>query len=80
MGFTYVEGVLTGPTGKQATLRFLVDGGATYTLVPHDVSQALNLPPKPLLRLRWPTALRLSVSSPSVTLHFPKARDIRGSS
>jgi len=46
MGITYVEGVLTGPTGKQATLRFLVDSGATYTLVPHDVSKALGLVPK----------------------------------
>jgi len=46
VGITYVEGVLTGPTGKQATLRFLVDSGATYTLVPHDVSRALDLAPK----------------------------------
>ena len=46
MGITYVEGVVTGPTGKQATLRFLVDSGATYTLVPHDVSKALDLAPK----------------------------------
>ena len=45
MGVTYVEGVVTGPTGKQATLRFLVDSGATYTLVPHDVSKALELAP-----------------------------------
>ena len=46
MGITDVEGVVTGPTGKQATLRFLVDSGATYTLVPHDVSKALDLAPK----------------------------------
>ena len=46
MGITYVEGVATGPTGKQATVRFLVDSGATYTLLPHDVSTALDLKPK----------------------------------
>ena len=46
MGVTYVEGVATGPTGKQATLRFLVDSGATYTLLPHDVWAALDLAPK----------------------------------
>jgi len=45
VGITYVEGVVTGPTGKQATLRFLVDSGATYTPVPHDVSKALDLAP-----------------------------------
>jgi predicted aspartyl protease len=46
MGITYAEGLLTGPTGKQATVRFLVDSGATYTLVPHDVWKALDLAPK----------------------------------
>jgi clan AA aspartic protease len=46
MGLTYVEGVLTGPTGKTANLRFLVDSGATYTLVPHGVWTALDLKPK----------------------------------
>jgi len=29
MGVTCIEGVVTGPTGKQATVRFLVDSGAT---------------------------------------------------
>ena len=46
MGLTYVEGVLTGPTGKTATLHFLVDSGATYTLVPRDVWTSLDLAPK----------------------------------
>ena len=46
MGLTYVDGVLTGPTGKTATLRLLVDSGATYTLVPHDVWTSLDLSPK----------------------------------
>jgi len=46
MGITYTEGVLTGPTGKQATVRLLVDSGATYTLVPHDVWKGLDLVPK----------------------------------
>jgi clan AA aspartic protease len=46
MGITYVEGTLTGPTGKRATVRFLVDSGATYTLVPYDVWAALDLEPK----------------------------------
>lgn len=46
MGITYIEGVVTGPTGKQATVRFLVDSGATYTLLPHDIWQAIGLTPK----------------------------------
>jgi predicted aspartyl protease len=46
MGVAYVEGQVTGPTGKHAAVRFLVDSGATYTLVPYDVSKALDLAPK----------------------------------
>lgn len=46
MGLTYAEGELTGPNGRQATVRFLVDSGAIYSLVPHDVWKALDLAPK----------------------------------
>jgi predicted aspartyl protease len=46
MGIVDLEGTLTGPTGKQAVVRFLVDSGAVYTLVPHDVWKALDLVPK----------------------------------
>ena len=41
-----MEGVVSGPTGKQATVRFLVDSGATYSLLPVDVWQAIELRPK----------------------------------
>jgi predicted aspartyl protease len=46
MGIVYIEGVVTGPTGKQATVRFLVDSGATYTLLAEHDWQALELKPK----------------------------------
>ena len=46
MGITYIEGVVTGPSGKQATVHFLVDSGATYTLLPHRDWQAIGLSPK----------------------------------
>ena len=46
MGVTYIDGTLTGPTGKTASLRFLVDSGATYSLVPYDVWTALGLTAK----------------------------------
>ena len=46
MGITYVEGSVTGPTGKQATVRFLVDSGAKYTLLPYADWQAIGLSPK----------------------------------
>ena len=45
MGITYISGAVTGPKG-QRTLEFLVDSGATYTLLPVDVWQAIGLAPK----------------------------------
>ncbi|MBI4536556.1 MAG: aspartyl protease family protein [candidate division NC10 bacterium] len=46
MGITYIEGTATGPTGMRATVRFLVDTGATYTLLPAQESKLLGLVPK----------------------------------
>ncbi|MBI3997962.1 MAG: aspartyl protease family protein [Armatimonadetes bacterium] len=46
MAVTYVEGVVTGPGGRQATVRFLVDSGATYTLLPDSAWQAIGLTPR----------------------------------
>jgi predicted aspartyl protease len=46
VGITYVDGTLTGPTGTTAVVTFLVDGGATYSLVPYDVWTALGLSAK----------------------------------
>jgi hypothetical protein len=46
MGLTYVEGLLTGPTGNQARVNFLVDSGITYTLVPAENVRVLRLQPK----------------------------------
>src|SRR5689334_19978037 len=45
MGVTYVEGRVTGPTGKQATVNFLVNSGAMYTLVPWKAWHAIDLQP-----------------------------------
>jgi len=46
MGVTFIEGVVTGPAGKRATVRFLVDSGATYTLLPEKVWKEIGLVPK----------------------------------
>ena len=42
----YIEGTVTGPTGKRATVRLLVDSGATYTLLPEKVWKEIELVPK----------------------------------
>jgi predicted aspartyl protease len=46
VGITSIDGTLTGPTGKTAPVQFLVDSGATYSLVPYDVWNALGLTAK----------------------------------
>lgn len=45
MGVTYLEGVVAGPSGR-TEVRFLVDSGASYSLLPHDVWQRIGLAPK----------------------------------
>ena len=46
MGLTFIEAALTGPTGGQRNVKFLVDSGATYSLLPQEDWQALGLQPK----------------------------------
>ena len=47
MGITYVEGRVKGPSSeKKETVRFLVDSGATYSLLPKAVWEAIGLKPK----------------------------------
>jgi clan AA aspartic protease len=51
MGITYVEGIVEGPEGRQ-TVQFLIDSGATYSLLPLNVWQAIGLKPKRTLEFR----------------------------
>lgn len=46
MGATQIEARVSGPTGEQVTLELLVDSGASYTVLPHDVWTQLRLTPK----------------------------------
>ena len=46
MGVTYVEGRVQGLSGKQENVKFLVDSGATYSLLPKDVWKSSGLKPK----------------------------------
>jgi predicted aspartyl protease len=46
MGMTHVTGVVTGPAGKTATIEFLVDSGAAYTLLPDTDWREIGLRPK----------------------------------
>jgi len=46
MGITYVEGRVRGATGKEKEECFLIDSGVTYTLLPKEVWQAIELKPR----------------------------------
>lgn len=46
MGLSYVQGTVRGPTGIAAEVRFLIDSGAVYSLLPHAVWTAIGLTAK----------------------------------
>jgi clan AA aspartic protease len=70
MGIVFVQGTVTGPTGKQAKLKFLVDSGATYTLVPRTVWRAIGLKPLDSVKcvLADGTEVKRKVSECRITL------------
>ena len=45
MGLSYIQGTVRGPAGER-TVRFLIDSGAVYSLLPDGVWQAIGLAPK----------------------------------
>ncbi|MSQ13684.1 MAG: aspartyl protease [Dehalococcoidia bacterium] len=59
MGITYVQGTVRGPTGKEAVVDFLVDSGATYSLLPGPVWRKLELEPKRRMSFRMADGTQL---------------------
>jgi clan AA aspartic protease len=45
MGITFLEGEVEGPEGK-TTVRFLIDSGATYSLLPLNAWKTIGLKPR----------------------------------
>ncbi len=48
MGITYIEGEVKGPKDRK-TVKFLIDSGATYSLLPLNVWKEIGLTPKRML-------------------------------
>nr|VFJ74260.1 MAG: Predicted aspartyl protease [Candidatus Kentron sp. FW] len=46
MGLVYIEGTVSGPADKKLDIDFLVDSGATYSLLAEKDWKALGLEPK----------------------------------
>lgn len=74
MGLTYVDGVVTGPAGLSRSVRFLVDSGAKYSLLPIDDWRAIGLAPERRLTfiLTDGTAIERDVSECQITLPHGK--------
>ena len=45
MGITSIDGVARGPTGREESASFLIDSGATYSLLPLSAWQSIGLQP-----------------------------------
>lgn len=43
MGITFINAQVEGPGGKVSDIRFLVDSGATYSLLPYPIWKELEL-------------------------------------
>ena len=70
MGITYVEGIVTGPTGKRS-VEFLIDSGATYSLLPYDVWTAIGLAPKRSASFALGDGSRIERSISECPIAFP---------
>ncbi|MEX2156160.1 MAG: aspartyl protease family protein [Gemmatimonadales bacterium] len=70
MGISYVEGTVRGPGGEEQPVRFLIDSGAMYSLLPESVWKAIGLVPKREMQfsLADGTTVRRSVSECHITL------------
>jgi clan AA aspartic protease len=51
MGLTFIDGEVSTSGGRERRVKFLVDSGATYTLLPKKDWQALKLKPKRRIEL-----------------------------
>jgi clan AA aspartic protease len=70
MGITYIEGHVRGSGGQEAPVRFLVDSGASYSLLPQAVWEAIGLVPKRQMdfALADGTIVRRQISECSIVL------------
>jgi predicted aspartyl protease len=69
VGLSYVQGVVRGPLGEEP-LRFLIDSGAVYSLLPEPVWKSIGLSPTREMdfSLADGTTIRRAVSECQVSL------------
>lgn len=59
VGLTYIDGTVTGPGGASLQLRFLIDTGAQYSLLPHEAWRRLGLAPRRTLAFNLADGTRI---------------------
>ena len=72
MGITFVEGRASGPSGKERTVSFLVDSGATYSLLPKADWEAIELESKRLLTFSLADGTKVERSVSEAYIVFPQ--------
>ncbi|MBN2020953.1 MAG: aspartyl protease family protein [Sedimentisphaerales bacterium] len=72
MGITYVDGQVKGPKGKHADVRFLIDSGATYTVLPGNVWKAIGLKPKRQMSLTLADGTTIERSISEMYIKLPQ--------
>jgi len=75
MGITYIQSEVKGPKGKKKEVKFLVDSGATYSLLPKAVWQEIELEPSRQMTftLADGTTVERSISEAFFTLEHGQA-------
>jgi len=72
MGITYIQGQVKGPKGKRAEVKFLVDSGATYSVLPKEIWQAIGLKPKRKMVFTLADGTRIERSISEVYVELPQ--------
>lgn len=69
MSLSYIQGTVRGPAGEQP-VRFLIDSGAVYSLLPEQVWRAIGLAPRREMdfALADGTTIRRAVSECHISL------------
>ncbi len=70
MGITFIDGSVLGPSGKQVTVTFLVDSGASYALLSEPQWKAIELSPKRRMAFTFADGTRIerNISECRITL------------
>ena len=72
MGVTYIQGTVTGPTGVQESVQFLVDSGAQYSLLPEAVWRKLAIVAKRTQSFRLVDGSRINRSVSECHVSLPQ--------